>query len=346
MAITPEIIDYLQTHNDLVISEAKDIISTITNKEVIIEPQEIKEFVLEDLTAVYPEPVVEVSIQVGGEPEGLVLVFIDKPTAARVGSLMMMLEEEKPQFTEEHLDSMRETLNQIVGAISTNLKDIENTPVTADVIDAREVTLSEDLFTQPDLISAQYSLTIGTDEPKTLFAVLTAKSVEQVISGAAGAAAVDAGAPTLTPPPGGRRAAAKAAAAAAALAVAALPAEGGPVGGTACKEEACVCAVSFVVRLGPLREKKKAASPISHSPAAAPPSWPSAPPAAGAPAWPCPGRPARRWAWEARQAQAHRRCRPPFGSFSRRGAGRHCRPPRTGASCREEGVGGHPWPLS
>jgi len=183
MAISPEILEYLQSHNDLVISEARDIIGTITNKEITIESQGIKDFLLEELTTAYPEPVVAVSIQVGGQPDALVSVFINKPTAARIGSLMMMLEDEQPQFTEEHLDSMREMLNQIVGAITTNLKEVENNPVSAVVVDAQEAPVSEDLFQHPDLISAQYTLIVGSDEPKTVFAVLTSKAVDLVMSG-------------------------------------------------------------------------------------------------------------------------------------------------------------------
>ena len=44
MAVKPEIVDYINSHAEMVVSEAKQILGKITNKEVELEFKDVSEF--------------------------------------------------------------------------------------------------------------------------------------------------------------------------------------------------------------------------------------------------------------------------------------------------------------
>ncbi|MFC1732800.1 flagellar motor switch protein FliN [candidate division KSB1 bacterium] len=181
MAIQPEIMEYITAHADKVVSEAKTILETVTNKDVEITFEGASEFEFETLSSHYAESVVNVSFSLTSDPEGLVELFVDKESAARIGSLMMMMDEEKPEFNEEHVDAVKETVNQVLGSISTNLSEALGYSISFDNLKAEEAELKEDSFSLPDLVSGQFSLTIGDDEPKTLYSVLTSSSIASIM---------------------------------------------------------------------------------------------------------------------------------------------------------------------
>lgn len=196
MAIKPEISEYINSHSEMIISEAKEILGTITNKEIELEFQGAEEFNFDDLSGIYAESVVGIDMNLESDPEGKIHFFIDKPTAARVGSLMMMMEEEEVEFSEDHIDAMKETTNQIIGAISTKMKSAEENAPSPGVMNAQEVTLSAEMFEQPDLITAKFSLKIADSDPTTIVCVFTASSVESLMNGEAATEAAEGEAPT------------------------------------------------------------------------------------------------------------------------------------------------------
>ena len=51
MAVKPEIIEYIQSHAEMVVSEAKEILGTITNKEVELEFKEVTEFEFDNVSS-------------------------------------------------------------------------------------------------------------------------------------------------------------------------------------------------------------------------------------------------------------------------------------------------------
>ena len=196
MAIKPEISEYINSHSEMIISEAKEILGTITNKEIELEFQGAEEFNFDDLSGIYAESVVGIDMNLESDPEGKIRFFIDKPTAARVGSLMMMMEEEEVEFSEDHIDAMKETTNQIIGAISTKMKSAEENAPSPGVMNAQEVTLSAEMFEQPDLITAKFSLKIADSDPTTIVSVFTSSSVESLMKGEAATEAAEGEAPT------------------------------------------------------------------------------------------------------------------------------------------------------
>ena len=90
MPVKPEIADYINSHTEMIVSEAKEIIGTSTNKEIEIEFQGINEFSFDDLSSSYAESVVAIDFQLESAPDSKMQLFVDKATAARIGSLMMM----------------------------------------------------------------------------------------------------------------------------------------------------------------------------------------------------------------------------------------------------------------
>ncbi|MCH8286852.1 flagellar motor switch protein FliN [candidate division KSB1 bacterium] len=111
-------------------------------------------------------------------------------------AIMMMMEEEEVEFSEDHIDAMKETTNQIIGAISTKMKSAEENAPSPGVMNAQEVTLSAEMFEQPDLITAKFSLKIADSDPTTIVSVFTASSVESLMKGEAATEAAEGEAPT------------------------------------------------------------------------------------------------------------------------------------------------------
>lgn len=184
MAVKPEIVDYINSHAEMIISEAKEIIGTSTNKEVEIEFQGVNEFSFDDLSSNYAESVVAIDFQLASAPDGKMQLFVDKATAARIGSLMMMEDEDKDkevEFSDDHIDAVKEMTNQVLGAISTKMKETGDVSVSFDDLNGQEVELNADMFEQPDLIMSKFSLKISEDEPKTITTVIAPGAIETLI---------------------------------------------------------------------------------------------------------------------------------------------------------------------
>jgi|GEM_PF-872827 len=184
MAVKPEIVDYIDSHAEMIISEAKEIIGTSTNKEVEIEFQGVNEFSFDDLSSNYAESVVAIDFQLASAPDGKMQFFIDKATAARIGSLMMMEDEDKDkevEFSDDHIDAVKEMTNQVLGAISTKMKETGDVSVSFDDLNGQEVELNADMFEQPDLIMSKFSLKISEDEPKIITTVIAPGAIETLI---------------------------------------------------------------------------------------------------------------------------------------------------------------------
>lgn len=187
MAVKPEIADYIKSHTDMVISEAKEILGTVTNKEIELEFQGAEEFNFDDLSGVYAESVVGVDFKLPNDPDGKIYLLIPKPTAARIGSLMMMMEDEEVEFSEDHIDAMKEMTNQIMGALSTKMKETDDVTISPEDLNAQEVELNAEMFDLPELIMAKFSLKIGEDDPSTIMSVMTSSSIESIMPGEAAA---------------------------------------------------------------------------------------------------------------------------------------------------------------
>ncbi|KPK96086.1 hypothetical protein AMJ80_02000 [bacterium SM23_31] len=182
MAVKPEIADYINSHAEMVISEAKEVVGTSTNRKVEIELQDVDEFSFDDLSSCYKESVVAIEFKLAGAPDGKMQLFLDKVTAARIGSLMMM-EDEDVEFSDDHIDAVKEMTNQILGAISTKMKETEDVSVSFSELNGQEVELSADMFEQPDLIVSKFGFKIDEDEPKIITTVFAPDAIETLMEG-------------------------------------------------------------------------------------------------------------------------------------------------------------------
>jgi len=192
MAVKPEVLEFVTAKANQVVSEAKSILETVTNKSVELTFENAAEFDFEALSSDYADSVVEISFVLSSDPEGIFQIFIDKETAARIGSLMMMMEEENPEFnSDEHIDAMKETVNQILGSISTNLSEALGFSLSFNKINGEESELNEEMFSLPDLISAQISIGIEGADTKMLYSVFTSSSIESVMGDGAAEAATE-----------------------------------------------------------------------------------------------------------------------------------------------------------
>jgi len=187
MALKTEVADFINAHAEKVVSEAKTVLETGTNKEIDIQFQEATEFDFAQLSTHFEDSVVAISFILAADPEGLFQVFIDKGTAARIGSLMIMAEDENPELNEEHVAAIQEAVNQALGSLSTNLPESIGVPLSFDNIKGEVSEFNAESFTLPDLISAKISLAIAGGDAATLVAVMTSSSVEALLGEPAGA---------------------------------------------------------------------------------------------------------------------------------------------------------------
>ena len=79
---------------------------------------------------------------------------------------------------------MKETANQVLGAISTNMKSSEETAFSITDLNGQELELNAEMFDKPDLAAMTFSLKIGDDEAKNVVSVITASSIEGLLGGA------------------------------------------------------------------------------------------------------------------------------------------------------------------
>jgi len=180
MAVDARISEVLKKISEKGTQEVSEVIGTITNKSVTISSERIEEFDFSGLQSNYSESVLMISGKLNTDPEGIFMVFLEKLLSIKISSWMVMTEPAE-EFTDEHLDSMSEIANQVIGALVPVIREELQTNVEFQNIEAKVYDVTEDLFGYPDLISAHYNLEIEGEDPVTIYLVITASTVESLI---------------------------------------------------------------------------------------------------------------------------------------------------------------------
>jgi len=179
MALKPESENLLNEVSNTISKNTKEIMETVISKNINIDIIEIKEFSFDEFKENYQDSVVMVNFNIAKDPEGTAMVFIEKGLAVKIANWMMMMDEE--EFSEIHLDSIKETANQILGLLTTSLPDVLGDSVEFKDLDAKDVEVNENLFEAENLIATIYDLEIIDEDKWKIFQVITESSVEKYI---------------------------------------------------------------------------------------------------------------------------------------------------------------------
>ncbi len=183
MALTDEVKVYLESITQSVSKETADILSTVIGKDVVISVNTIKELDVNEVISTYPADILAVNFTISDKEEDTITVIFEKEIAVKISSWMMMESEEGVEFSEEHLDSIKETANQILGHLSSVLSEDLGRRLDFFSIRAEAVQLDPNFFTVPEPLSVEYSLNLGDGEEKKILQVLSSMTVENFQKG-------------------------------------------------------------------------------------------------------------------------------------------------------------------
>ena len=183
MALTDEVKVYLESITQSVSKETADILSTVIGKDVVISVNTIKELDVNEVISTYPADILAVNFTISDKEEDTITVIFEKEIAVKISSWMMMESEEGVEFSEEHLDSIKETANQILGHLSSVLSEDLGRRLDFFSIRAEAVQLDPNFFTVPEPLSVEYSLNLGDGEEKKILKVLSSMTVENFQKG-------------------------------------------------------------------------------------------------------------------------------------------------------------------
>lgn len=183
MAISNEINEFLKSITQSISKETADILSTVIGKNVVISVNNITELDINEVISSYPPEVVNVKFTISDNPQDMVNVLFEKDVAVKISSWMMMESGEGVEFSEEHLDSIKETANQILGHLSSVLAEEFGKRVDFYSIRAEVLKLEPSLFDFPNPLSTEYSVNMGDEKERKVIMVLSTDVIERFQKG-------------------------------------------------------------------------------------------------------------------------------------------------------------------
>jgi len=181
MAISNEVNEILESVSKSISKETAEVLTTVIGKEVEITKDEISELDMEGIKSLYPSEILIVKFNISKNTDDLIYVLFEKDIAVKISSWMLMESEEGVEFSDEHLDSIRETANQILGHLSSVLTDELGKKIEFFSIRAEKGNVESDLNDIPNPIAVQYTLKMGEDEDKKVTKILSADTVERFL---------------------------------------------------------------------------------------------------------------------------------------------------------------------
>jgi len=184
MAISDEIKEFLESMGKSISKETADVLSTVIGKEVAISMNKISELDMKELLSLYPPEILSVRFNISDKPEDFIYVLFEKDIAVKISSLMIMESDEGVEFSEEkHLDSIKETANQILGHLSSVLSEELKKRVEFLSTRAEVLKLEPNLFDIPGSISVEYSLNMGDNQERKVTKILSSETVKRFLKG-------------------------------------------------------------------------------------------------------------------------------------------------------------------
>jgi len=183
MAISNEVNEFLESVSKSISKETAEVLTTVIGKEVEITKDKISELDIEGIKSLYPSEILIVKFNISKSADDLVYVLFEKDIAVKISSWMLMESEEGVEFSDEHLDSIRETANQILGHLSSVLTEELGKKLEFFSIRAEKGNVDSDLNDIPNPVVVEYTLKMGEDEGKKVTKILSADTVDRFLKG-------------------------------------------------------------------------------------------------------------------------------------------------------------------
>ncbi len=183
MAISNEVNEFLESVSKSISKETAEVLTTVIGKEVEITKDKISELDKDGIKSLYPSEILIVKFNISENTDDLVYVLFEKDIAVKISSWMLMESEEGVEFSDEHLDSIRETANQILGHLSSVLTEELGKKLEFFSIRAEKGNVESDLNEIANPVVVQYTLKMGEAERKKVTKILSADTVDRFLKG-------------------------------------------------------------------------------------------------------------------------------------------------------------------
>ncbi len=164
MGINEEMIQKLQLVLENYVSSFRESLSTITNTDVDLKIDKVKQLSEEELNSLFSGEVLKIVINPVTGIEGEFTFVWTKDFAAKVADMMLAGEGNVPFSEEDHLEPVKEITSQLMGPVSTEINQYTETKVEFDspiVALANFEEITEQLSTQ---ITALITGSLGESE--------------------------------------------------------------------------------------------------------------------------------------------------------------------------------------
>lgn len=164
MGINEELIQKLQLVLEIYANSFKESLSTITNTDVDLKIDKIKQLSEEELNSLLSGEVIKIVVNPVTGIEGEFTFVWTKEFAAKVADMMLAGEGNVPFSEEEHLEPVKEITSQLMGPVTTEINQYTEEKVEFDspiVALANFEEITEQLSTQ---ITALITCSIGESE--------------------------------------------------------------------------------------------------------------------------------------------------------------------------------------
>ncbi len=183
MAISNEVNEFLESISKTVSKETAEILTTVIGKEVTISKDKISELDMNEIKSTYPSEVLSVKFNISDRDDDLIYIIFEKDIAVKISAWMLMESEEGVEYSDEHLDSIRETANQILGHLSSVLNEELGRKFEFFSIRASVLDLESESIDISNGVAVEYTLNMGDEEAKKVTKLLSADVVERFLAG-------------------------------------------------------------------------------------------------------------------------------------------------------------------
>lgn len=178
MAIKPEIESLLKRIGDIISKNTIETLETVISEDITVKLEDVKEFDFADFKENHSDSLAVIGGNVSKDPDGKIMVFIEKEFGLKISGWMMAGGEE---FDDTTMDSVNEMSNMILGFLRSSLPEILGDEVEFENVEGKVVDVSEDLFSLENPLTMIFDFAVGELDKRKVYAVVTEGSVEKYL---------------------------------------------------------------------------------------------------------------------------------------------------------------------
>lgn len=184
MPVTEPVQEFLQKIGDVVTKDTAEVLSTVISKDVNITMGDITDLDAASAAEALPTPTLLVKFNFSSREEDEVFLFLEQALAVKIASWMMMEEDVTKEFSDEHLNSIKETAEQLLGNLGDVLSGELDRQMTFGSVRADVTEFSEDNIPVSDPVQIIYTVNLGADDTHQVVEFISQGAVEQFLQSA------------------------------------------------------------------------------------------------------------------------------------------------------------------